>query len=189
VWGGRNLKEDDHLPSDALGGAVVHLAETLPEPKAFQKGFGVVVGVPNLVLVDAIKARLPLFSQFEGQEELCPPHLLLIVSLPVSLVLLALAPAACFGPPLGWLPAHVSTCQPLVASGLATVLCIPRIKLRQKEAAVMQQGIIGKILSFSENSSYKKYFSRAKHIDRERYRVELAKFLEEKEHDACTDPL
>ncbi|HIH30023.1 TPA: hypothetical protein HA243_01370 [Candidatus Micrarchaeota archaeon] len=49
--------------------------------------------------------------------------------------------------------------------------------------------IIGKILSFSENSSYKKYFSRAKHIDRERYRVELAKFLEEKEHDACTDPL
>jgi len=34
-----------------------------------------------------------------------------------------------------------ATYQPLAASGLAAILRIPRIKLRQKETAIMQQGI------------------------------------------------
>src|SRR3989338_3490745 len=33
-----------------------------------------------------------------------------------------------------------ATYQPLAASGLAAILRIPRIKLRQKETAIMQQG-------------------------------------------------
>ena len=44
-----------------------------------------------------------------------------------------------------------------------------------------EQFFIGKVFSLSENKDYKRYFNKAKNIDKARYRKELSDFLKFKE--------